>query len=450
MNDNLPISPTLLIILAAFAGLIVLLLLIGKVPLGYNLRNLTVRWKTTAVTALAFTLVVFLLTIMLAFVTGMDRLVEESGIPGNVIALSDGATDEAQSNLSAEYSIKVLPQDIKKLVEQDADGRYLSSREVYAVVNQPIKNAPPGGRQRRFLQVRGLEDPLIAARVHNIELYPPGKWFPEGGFQKRTRTVNGKKLTETLHEVVVGEGIARDLGGDDNKDILEVGDVIEVGPVRGVVVGIMKASGNTFGSEVWAQSTWVGERFNKRNSFSSIVSRTRDAATARRMAEKVKNHKEGAATAMPETEYYASLTATNTLYRIVALVIAAIVAFGGVLGVMNTMFAAISQRTKDIGVLRILGYPRRHVLISFLLESLLIGLMGGLIGCVLGYLTNGLSAASTLSAVPGGGGKSVMLRLVVDANVLAMGMVFTLFMGALGGLVPALSAMRLRALESMR
>jgi ABC-type antimicrobial peptide transport system permease subunit len=153
---------------------------------------------------------------------------------------------------------------------------------------------------------------------------------------------------------------------------------------------------------------------------------------------------------MPETQYYSNLTATNKLYRFAALVIAAIVAIGGILGVMNTMYAAISQRTKDIGVLRILGYPRRQVMISFLLESLLIALLGGLVGCGLGYLTNGLSAVSTLSAVPGGGGKSVMLRLAVDGNVLATGMAFTLFMGALGGLVPALSAMRLKPLESMR
>jgi ABC-type lipoprotein release transport system permease subunit len=444
------IAPPLLIALASFAGLIVLLAVIGKVPLGYNVRNLSVRWKTTVATALAFTLVVFLLTVMLAFVTGMDRMTEESGIPGNVIALSDGAPDESQSNLSAEYSIKVLPQDIKKLVEQDANGRYLSSREVYTVVNQPIKNAAPGGRQRRFLQVRGLEDPDIAARVHNMELYSGGKWFPEGGFQKRSRNVNGKDVPETLHEVVVGEGIARDLGGDDHKSMLEVGDVFDIGPVKAVVVGIMKSAGNTFGSEVWAKSDWVRERFNKKNTFSSIVSRTRDGEAAREMADRVKKHREGAATAMTETEYYSKLTATNNLYRYAALFIAAIVAVGGILGVMNTMYAAISQRTKDIGILRILGYQRRHLLVSFLLESLLIALLGGLVGCALGYLTNGLSAVSTLSAIAGGGGKSVMLHLVVDGNTLATGMLYTLVMGAVGGLVPALSAMRLKPLESMR
>jgi hypothetical protein len=482
----IPTSTRLLISLGAFAGLLLFLLAIGKVPLGYNMRNLAVRWKTTLVTALAFTLVVGLFTVMMAFVTGMDRLTEGSGIPGNVITLSDGSTDEAQSSLSAEYSVQVLPQDIKKEVVQDARGRYLSSREIYAIVNQPIKNAPIGGRQRRFLQIRGLEDPYIAATVHKMELYPGGKWFPSGGFQRRSRTGAEKALladatwgastvglgasllgtgslsttaallsgdppgVETLYEVVVGEGAARDLGADESKSLLEVGDVFDIGPVRAVVVGIMKSDGTTFSSEVWARSNWVGERFNKRNNFSSIVSRTRDAAAARRASELVKKHKEGAATAMPETEYYSKLTATNMQFRIAVIFIAIVMAVGGVLGVMNTMFAAISQRTKDIGVLRVLGFKRGQILVSFLLESLVIALVGGLIGCGIGSLFNGVSASSTLSSGPGGGGKSVMLRLVVDGDTLAIGLLFTLIMGTLGGLMPSLSAMRLRPLESLR
>jgi cell division protein FtsX len=450
MPEVFHISTWLLVSLGFFAGLIVVLLVVGKVPLNYNLRNLVVRWITTVVTALAFTLVVFLVTFMMAFLTGMDKMTENSGIPGNVITLSDGATDEAQSNLSAEYSYKVLPQDLKKEILRDAQGRYLSSREIYAIVNQPIPNAPASGRQGRFLQIRGLEDPQIAAEVHSVELYPGGKWFPGGGYQQRTRTVAGQQERETLYEVILGEGVAHDLGGDVDQEALEVGDLFDIGPVKAVVVGVMKSAGTTFGSEVWAMSGWVGERFNKKNNFSSIVTRTRNAARAKKAAEMVKAHKEGAATAMPETQYYSQMTATNLQFRIAILFIAVIMAIGGVLGVMNTMYAAISQRTKDIGVLRILGFSRGQILVSFLLESLLIALAGGLLGCGLGYLTDGISASSTLSSGPGGGGKSVMLRLIVDGNTLAFGLLFTLVMGALGGLIPSLSAMRLRPLESLR
>src|SRR5262249_49515143 len=124
-------------------------------------------------------------------------------------------------------------------------------------------------------------------------------------------------------------------------------------------------------------------------------------------------------------------------------------AVGGIFGVMNTMFAAISQRVKDIGVLRILGYARWQILTSFLLESLVIALVGGLLGCALGSLCHGISATSIVGSGQGFG-KTVIFRLTVDAGTISTGVLLTLFMGLLGGLLPSLSAIRLRPLESMR
>jgi ABC-type antimicrobial peptide transport system permease subunit len=124
-------------------------------------------------------------------------------------------------------------------------------------------------------------------------------------------------------------------------------------------------------------------------------------------------------------------------------------AIGGICGVMNTMFAAISQRSKDVGVLRILGYARWQILVSFLLEAILIALAGGLLGCALGSLSHGWSATSIVGSGQGFG-KTVILRLAVDGNTLTWGVLLTLFMGLLGGLLPSLWAMRLRPLESLR
>jgi ABC-type antimicrobial peptide transport system permease subunit len=153
--------------------------------------------------------------------------------------------------------------------------------------------------------------------------------------------------------------------------------------------------------------------------------------------------------AQPETEYYEKLSQTNKQFTIAIYFVTVIMAFGGVFGVMNTMFAAIAQRTKDIGVLRILGFARWQLVVSFFLETLSIALVGGLIGAGLGTIADGWSATSILSS-GGGGGKTVVLKLVVDANTLAIGVLFAMIMGALGGVVPALSAMRLRPLESLR
>jgi ABC-type antimicrobial peptide transport system permease subunit len=116
---------------------------------------------------------------------------------------------------------------------------------------------------------------------------------------------------------------------------------------------------------------------------------------------------------------------------------------------MNTMFAAISQRSKDIGVLRILGYARWQILVSFFLESLMLALAAGVLGCAIGYLADGRTASSIISSGQGGG-KSVVLRLVVDGPTLLSGLLFALGMGAVGGLVPALTSMSSRPLQAVR
>jgi putative ABC transport system permease protein len=153
--------------------------------------------------------------------------------------------------------------------------------------------------------------------------------------------------------------------------------------------------------------------------------------------------------AVPETEYYSSLGETNKQFLGSFLFVAVFMAIGGIFGVMNTMFAAISQRIKDIGVLRILGFKRWQILVSFFLESVAIALIGGVVGCALGSLADGWQATSIISG-GSGSGKTVIFKLIVGANTIAAGLLFTLVMGTLGGLIPALSAMRLRPLESLR
>jgi ABC-type lipoprotein release transport system permease subunit len=457
MLEKLHLAPELIIPLAAVLVVFGVLVVVSKVPLGYNLRNLLVRWPITVLTALAFTLVVALLTVMLAFVNGMTRLTEGSGHPGNVIILSDGATDELFSNL--------LYSDISNIDRQpgvltDSETRRpLCSREVYIVVNQPIPSEEGTTNRRRFVQVRGIEDALISAKVHNLELFPGGKWFSEAGVQElpREAVVGGERSAssatavnakEQAIQVVLGEGVARILGADKHKERLDVGDTFEMGPRKWVVTGIMKSEGTTFGSEVWAKRSLVGPMFGKEQ-ITCLVVRTKDAEAATAVADDLSKNFKPAVRAEPEKVYYSKLGETNKQFLGAVIFVAVIMAIGGVFGVMNTMFAAISQRTKDIGVLRILGFARRQILVSFFLETLLIALVGGLLGCALGYLSDGWSASSIVSGGQGSN-KTVVLKMTVDANTIAVGLLFTLVMGSLGGLVPSLSAMRLRPLESLK
>jgi ABC-type antimicrobial peptide transport system permease subunit len=178
--------------------------------------------------------------------------------------------------------------------------------------------------------------------------------------------------------------------------------------------------------------------------------RTTDASTAEAMAEDLtKNFKTPAVKAQQETAYFQQLNTTNEQFLFAIRFVAAIMALGGALGVMITMFAAISQRTKDIGVLRIIGFARWQVLISFFLEAILLAVVAGCIGVAVAMIADGWVMTSVIGGQQGGG-KSVVIKLVVDAATMLTGFVLACAMGVVGGLVPALAAMRLRPLESLR
>lgn len=444
-----------------------------RVPFSYNLRSLVVRWPITLLTALAFTLVVALLVFMLAFVQGMYKLTESSGVAENVLVMSDGSTDELFSNLGY-GDIKEL--ELRPEVVRD-NGTPLASWEVYVVVNQPIsvrkcpkcnelvrvdehdelvQHGSPscagsglsvrGTRGRRFIQVRGIEDPVTSGKVHNMALHSGGSWFSAAAVQALPNSPTGEQAIQA----VIGEGLARELGPDLGKKALEIGDLFDLGPRKWVVVGILQSAGSTFDAEVWGKFQIVGELFGKA-AYTTCVLRTRDAATAETMAEDLRlNYKKPAVAAQAEPKYYASLNTTNEQFYYAIIGLAFIMAIGGAVGVMNTMFAAIAQRTKDVGVLRIIGYAPWQVLVSFFLESILLAVVGGLLGCAIGSLANGWSASSVISSGQGGGGKSIVLKLVVDWGTLGAGMVFALIMGCLGGFIPALSAMRMKPLDAVR
>jgi hypothetical protein len=455
MTYQLPSWLSLLAPLAVAAVLLGGLMLVGKIPLSYNLRNLCVRWKTTLLTGLAFTIVIALLVFMHAFATGIMRLSEASGHPANVIVLSDGAGDEMYSNLPLNETSDLAQQEG---VVRDAAGRRLCSREVYVFINQEVPT-PNGGRQKyRFLQVRGVEDPDISAEVHGLELLPGSTWFSEAGVREAAAenstdsgsATDSSGASDAYVEAVIGEGLAKEFGRDRNAPSLQLGDVISVGPRRWIIVGIMRGAASTYGSEIWAKRQKVGELFGKENIYTSVVLRTRSAEQARQLADRLsREYKKVAVSAMTEQEYFAKMAEANKQLLGSIYFVAGIMALGGVFGVMNTMFAAIRQRTTDIGVLRILGFARWQVLACFLLESLLIAALGGGLGCALGYLANGQTTQSVVGT-SSGGAKRVAFEMIVDGNTLAAAVLFTLVMGLLGGLLPAVSAMRLKPLESLR
>jgi ABC-type lipoprotein release transport system permease subunit len=439
----------LLVVVALGASLMSIglaMLPVARVPIRYNLRNLQARWKSTVTTALAFTLVVALLTVMLAFVQGMQQLTQGSGQPGNIVVLSQGAVDEAFSNLPPDISVLMWPRQVQELIRRDqADsagpGNFWSVKEVYVVANQELPPAATGEERERFLQIRGVDDPRLAGMVHGIEL-EQGTWFAPRGINARTGH----------YEIVLGDGMARILGADQGRPLVP-GDAVDIGPESWHVVGIMKPNGSVFGCEIWANDQLVARYFGNMKdgavSYNSFVVRVKDSARVREAAEQIRTVTiQGNLEAFPEQEYYTKHNQTTDQFLAAIAVVAAMMAFGGTLGIMNTMFAAISARTRDIGVLRLLGFTRWQILRSFLLESIVLALLGAVLGCLLGSLAHGWTATSIVSS--DGISRTVVFSLAIDSGILAAGMLIALVSGAVGGFIPAVVSMRLQPLESLR
>ena len=433
---------------------VLLLMFVGKVPLAYNLRNVRVRWKMNLLTVIAFTAVIGLLSFLLAFVNGMNNMSQNSGVPGNVFVLSDGSTDEIFSNLPKDgmdkaSRVKVtldsknrrLPAPLTiKQIDRNGEPVYMASEETYYTVNQAV----PNSSRRRFLQLRAMQNAEIAAAVHNVELYPGGEWFRDVGVDNQSRI-----------QCVLGEGIAQTLAEDQGKPILEIGDTFELGEMTWVVTGIMKSAGTTFGSEIWAKSfSRLWNPFGKDKPTTYVLRTNFDSVeAARAFAHHLTQRYEGdELKAYAEPDYYAELTKTNNTFLVATVIVAVVMAIGGVFGMMTTLFASIAQRIRDIGVLRLIGFKRWQITVSFLLESLTLAFLGGITGIAIAWLlADGRTSTSTLSGGGGGpGGKSIALTIDVDIQVMAMGMLFALAMGRIGGLVPALSAMRIKVLDSLR
>ncbi|QDU26942.1 putative ABC transporter permease YknZ [Anatilimnocola aggregata] len=444
------ISPLSLIPLVTAVGLMIMLTLWGRVPLRYNLRNLSVRWLTTVLTAIGFVLVIGLLTVMLAFVNGMVELTKSSGQPGNVLVISEGFQDETFSNLTVDVVTDVVLQ--PGILRDEKTNEPLASPETYLVVVQPIENQDSGrAAGRRFLQVRGVDDAPMAARVHGMSLLAGGRWLSREGV-----TSGGEGQPDVL-EAVIGIGMARELGSTrtsaelakaTNRAHLDIGDFFTLGERKWMVVGVMAPTGSTFDSEIWAKRGIVAPMFGK-NSYSSVVLRAAGAPEAQKLKAYLNNDYAKSVQAYVETEYFASLQETSKQFLFAIIVFAAVMSIGGLFGVMNTMFATVAQRSRDIGVLRMLGYSRAEVLSSFLVESLCLAMLGGALGCALGTLADGYEVKSIIGGGQGGG-KFVALDMAVSGDIIAAGMTVALVIGALGGLLPAISAMLVKPLYSLR
>jgi putative ABC transport system permease protein len=387
------------------------------VPLAYNTRSLLVRRWTSVFTAGGIGLVVAVTILLAGLVGGLQQMLVGTGHPDNLVVLRKGATNDGSSFLTREavQIVRALPG-----IALGRDGRPLVSPEI---VNQPFIRTRDGGREN--VLVRGIEP--AAFEVH-----------PE------VRLVEGRMFQPKLGEVLIGRGVALRHAG------ARVGGTLSFGRRTWTVVGIIDGGGSAFDSEIWADVGDVQEDARRPSGCSGIRLRVAPGGDRQALIDRIAADARVTLEAKPETVYYAEQAdAANSLYVLV-LVLAVVMATGATFGALNTMYAAVTNRTAEIGTLRALGFSRGAILLSFLLESVLLAAGGFVAGIAIG-----VAAMWTVNTVLQGVAFSMMTFSVAtvllrpSAGGIALGLAFAVAIGIFGGLAPAWRASRLRVVDAL-
>ena len=385
-----------------------------SLPLSYNLRNLTVRKTTTVMTALGIALSVAVLLAVLALVEGLRHAFAATGHPLQIIVLRKGSQSELNSNFTRQQfnDLKLRPG-----IARTATGEPMASLEIVTVINLPSVDNPDGMN----VTVRGIS-PVGLQMRESLKL-EQGRWFQRG-----------------MREVVVGRSIAQ------RYPATRLGETLEFGRSQWKVVGIMSAGDSALNSEIWTDADELSADYNRSEVLSSTLIRATDAITAQALINELKADQRLNVDAVPEREYYAQQTRSAAPIQFLGIFVASIMAVGSCFAAMNTMYAAVARRAREIGTLRVLGFSRASILFSFFLESLFLSLLGGLLGCLLTLPLNGFTTAigsfTTFS--------EITFDLRVTPAIMVTGVLFALLMGTFGGLFPARMAARKEILTALR
>jgi putative ABC transport system permease protein len=385
------------------------------IPLAYNLRNLTVRKTTTVMTSLGIALTVAVLLAVLALVNGLSTAFQATGHPLDVLVLRKGSNSELNSNFG-----RTQYQDLKFKpgIAKSKTGDPLASLEMVTVINLESVDSINGMN----VTLRGVT-PLGLELRDGLKIQT-GRWFDAG---KR--------------EVVVGKSIAK------RYPAAQLGKKLRFGRGEWEVVGVMDGGDSAVNSEIFADLNQASSDYNRSEVVSSALVRATDAVAANALVNDLKADQRLNVDAIPERDYYDQQTNSAAPIKYLGMFIAIIMMVGSCFAAMNTMYAAVARRAREIGTLRVLGFSRGGILFSFFLESILLSLLGGLIGCLLAFfLLNGNTTAigsfTTFS--------EVAFNFRVSPQIMLIGVLFAAFMGAIGGLFPAWNAAKKEILVALR
>lgn len=384
-----------------------------KIPLVYNLRNLVVRKTTSLMTAAGIALTVAVLVSSLGLVDGLRAAFANTGDALQILVLRKGGTSELGSLVSREGFAQL--RSIGGIAKSGA-GEPIASLEMVQVINLPSVDNPRGMN----ITVRGLSKAGIGMRKVNLV---SGRWFQSG----RREIVVGKSVTKRYPRAQLGRRLRFGRGDWE-------------------VVGVMDGGQSALNSEIWGDLNQISSDYNRQDSLSSALVRATDAPAVPALINAINDDRQLNMLAIPERQYYASQTSAGAPLEFLGIFVAIIMAVGSSFAAMNTMYAAVARRSREIGTLRVLGFSRPSILLSFLIEALLLSVAGGVLGCLialpLNKVTTGVGSFITFS--------EIAFNFHVGLSTMLSGVVFAMLVGAVGGFFPARSAAKKEILGALR
>ena len=384
------------------------------IPLSYNFRNLWTRRLTTVLTASGMTLVVFVFAAILMLANGLQKTLVETGSYDNVVVLRKGSGSEVVSGVAREQASVV---ETRPEIAIGSNGQRLLAKEIVVLINIPKRrtNKPSN------IIVRGIEETSLLLRP-------------------QVKLVEGRLPRMGSLEVIVGSSLVKRFKNIGIDQALCCG----MGDWR--IVGIFDAGNTGFSSEIWGDADQLMQAF-RRPVYSSIVFKLRDPSEFQELKNRLESDPRLTVEAKRETQYYAEQSEMMAKFlRILGLSITIIFSLGAIIGAMVTMYSSVANRTAEIGTLRALGFQRRSILIAFLVESLLLGFLGGAAGLFFASFMQ-LFTISTMNFQTF---SELAFSFSITFEIIYKALVFSLVMGFVGGVLPAIQASRMNIVDALR
>ncbi len=380
-----------------------------------NLRNMSARLASSIVALVGIAGVVTVLVGVLSIREGFRAVLDESGQTDVAIVLRNGATDEMGSGLTLEQTRVIAD---STLVKRDADGA-LASPELYVVVDVPMMSTGTAAN----VPLRGVGPQAAKLRQH-------------------FKIVEGRMFEPGTFEVIVGRGASHQFRG------LKVGNTLRWGTTEWHVTGIFEDRGSVSESEIWTNDSVLQNAYNRGTTYQSMRAKLTSAAAARAFKDALTSDPRLNVRVFTERAYYQEQSRSLvTLVSTIGTAIAVLMGLGAVFAALNTMYSAVSARTREIATLRAMGFGAAPVVSSVLAEGVLLGLAGGAVGALIAFFAFNGVRASTMNF---SSFSQISFAFTVTPALLAQALMYAILLGLVGGLLPSLRAARMPIATGLR